>query len=151
MGSQNLNSVFTAFPALPAAIVRTTATTLSNNVAQVQNWNNRQTLALSVWALIFCLNNKGGTNYKAALQTLQNDATTFMGGFAILNADREPGNPLDDFEAVCDWNRAYDLDSTIGTNLNTLLTNIGVLQDLPEATLRFYIIYLRYACSIKGA
>ena len=148
--SQNLLSVFTAFSALTVPVTPAQAKTLSNNVAQVQNWNNRQTLALSVLALAYKLNHAGGTDYRTNLKQLVIDATSFMGVFEVVNADREPGGPLDDFEAVCDWNAAYNVDTTIGTNINTILGNISFLQDTPQATLRLYIVFLRYAGSIKG-
>jgi hypothetical protein len=150
MNSQNLSSVLTAFPALTSPLTVLQAVTLSNNVAQIQNWNDQQVAALSVLSLAYLLNHAGGTNYTANLPQLATDATAFMGGFSPL-VFPETLPQFDRFQAVIDWNAAYAAGATsIGTNINTLLTNIGFLQDTPFATLMQYDVYLRYACSIKG-
>lgn len=150
MSAQNTNTVLAIFPALTIPVTTAQAKTLASNLQQINNWNNRQVLGLSILGLIYLLNHAGGTNYKTNIPQLVIDAEAFMGGFEAVGNFRLPGSILDNMEAVCDWNSAYDVDTTISTNTNTLLTNIGLLQDVPESTLRSYIVFLRYACAIKG-
>lgn len=149
MASQNLNSVLTAFPALTSTVVRSNATTLSTDIAQIANFNNQEVLALSIVALTYVLAHAGGVDYRSNHPQLNTDAQTFMGAFSWV-ANRRPGDLLDKMDAVIDWNRAFDLDATITTNINTIITAMKRFQDHSDGDLRMHIIYLRYACSIKG-
>lgn len=150
MASQNLNSVLTAFPALTSPITTAQAKTLMSNVQQLQNIDNRQTLAISVLSLIYLLNHAGGTNYKTNIPQLVTDASAFMGAFEPMMLVGQPGDMTDQFEAVINWNTAYSVDTTLSANINTLLTTVGILQSYPDASLHQFIVYLEYACSIKS-
>ena len=149
MASQNLNLVLTAFPALTSTITVKNAQTLAANAAQIANWDNRQVLALIAFSLTYVLNHAGGTDYRTNHAQLNQDVQTFMGTLENV-ANGRPGDYLDKCMAVIVWNQAYDLDTTITTNLNTILTNMKGIPAHSEEDLRDYILYLRYACSIKG-
>lgn len=150
MSSQNLNITLTAFPAFTTPVTTAQSKTLSANVQQIQYLDNRQTLSISVLANIYILNHAGGANYKTNLPQLVTDAEAFNGGFPVPFFSGMNNDMLDQFEAVTDWNTAFGLDATITNNINTMLTNVKFLQSTPETTLRAYLVYLRYACSIKG-
>jgi hypothetical protein len=148
--SQNLNITLAAFPALTSPLTVAQCKTLVADVQQIQYCDNRQVLAISVLANIYILAHAGGTNYKANLPQMVTDATTFIGSISRTMFSGISNDMLDQFEAITDWNTAFGLDATITANLNTLLSNISFLQSTPESTLRGYLVYLRYACSIKG-
>ena len=148
MASQNLNSVLTAFPALTSPITVAQGKTLSNNVAQIQNWDNREVLALAAYALTFVLNHAGGTDYRTNHAQLNTDVQTFMGVFG--NMGGVDGYSTDKMLAVIFWNQAFAVDATITANLNTILSNMKGIPWHSEPDLRNYIVFLRYACSIKS-
>jgi hypothetical protein len=143
-----MSQQLTAFPALASPVPAvTSAATLSANIAQLADLNERQVLAVSVISLIYLLWGKGGTDYRSSLSVLQSDTATMMEPLGLIDFFVGP-SVFARLQAAIDWNAGYAEETTLGTDVETLLINSHGLQDLPESTLWHEIIFLRYKLSI---
>ena len=123
------------------------ANTLSANVAAIQNLSNREVLALSVLSKIYELNHIGGKDYRTNHAQLRTDATSFMGGFSLV--DLGPAEQLSArIRAVIDWNAGYIADNTLGTDVATLVTNMAGQGASNEATLTMEYLFLLYQLAV---
>jgi hypothetical protein len=137
----------TPFPALTSPITPAQAKTLSANVAQIQNLDNREVLAFEVVSLIYELNAKGGTNYVSNHPQLRTDVTSFMGVFSIIQFSTGSSS-IRHMQAVIAWNAAYAATTAIGTDVQAIIVAMKGERETPESVLWQYIIYLRYCLSI---
>lgn len=129
------------------SIKPTNASTLSGNITAIANLDNRQVVALSVLGKIYELHAKGGTDYRTNHAQLRTDSTNFMGVFSNIEPARQ-GDLAARIQAVLDWNAGYQADSTIGTDVNSLVSNMGGLRETPETTLLWEYFFLLYQLAI---
>ncbi len=132
-------------PAITSPVTVKQASTFSGNLCAIANLNNREVKALSVIALIYLLNNKGGTDYRTNHKQLRTDATSFFGEFPIMgNLDQQESR----YRAVLDWNAAYTADTSVSADVNTIVSNMAGMRETPEPTLLSFIFFLRYKLAL---
>ncbi len=140
--------LLTANTALSSPVKVTDAKALFANLAAIDNLDNRQTIALSVIALIHELNSKGGTDYRTSHKQLRIDATAFLGGtFEVIGYDLDRCAKL---RAAIEWSTAFGLDAALTNNVNTIVAEMAGLRDTPEQTLLIFYYFLRYKLSLLG-
>ena len=144
-----MTQTLTAFPAITSPIKTSDANTLSGNVAQIQNLDNRQTLAFAAYCLTYLLHEAGGTDYRTNLKQLRQDVTSMMGTFQPMG-EPSGGALFSKIIAVILWDAAFAADSTLGTNVGTILTSADYLRETPESVLWQYILFLLYALAIHS-
>lgn len=134
-----------ALSALSTPPVLTEVNELMANVAAINNLDNRQILALRVLALAYALNDAGGTDYRTDFPLLIESATNLFGGNAV-NIIIPPYNAeiAGKIEAVLDWNVGYAADSSLPTDVNELVDEMGILRQLNETQLMLIIFFLKW-------
>jgi hypothetical protein len=137
----------TAISSIPTTILTTTASTLSANIAQLQNLSNRQVLAFEVECLCYRLKQAGGVDYTANHPQLRQDAESLLGVFQMN--DNPLGNSLAiHVEAAIEWNAASQASSGISTDVSAIIITAGRLSETPSSFLWIMVLYLRYCLSI---
>lgn len=135
-------------PALTTPITVTQANTLAQNVAMIQNLDNRMTLALSVLAKAYELQAGGGTDYRTNIPQLRIDATSLFGGTFNIASGPYGAGPMGKIQAVLDWNAGFVADATLPTDVNALVVLMGNLRETPETTLLLFMLFLDYKLSL---
>ncbi len=133
-------------PSVSTPVKLTDANTLSDNVSRIQNLDNRQVLALALLAKIYQLAAAGGTDYRADFEAFRIAATSFMTAFTIPNGPNI--DILFRVQTVIDWNAAYLVDNTIGTDVNGLIDKMGQWRITPETTLYQFYLFAKYLLHI---
>jgi hypothetical protein len=133
----------TALPALSSPFPLTQYATLAQNVAAIQNLDNRMIIALSVVSKIYELAGRGGTDYRNNKAQLRKDAHAIKGAFSweYFNAGSALANHI---WAVLNWNQAQAKDATLSGDVNTLVASMGAERETPETTLWTFYFFLLY-------
>ena len=132
-------------PSITSPVTVAQAATFASNLAAIENLDNRQVKALSVVSLIYLLNNKGGTDYRTNHKQLRTDATNLFGVFPIMGNNNQQESR---YRAVLDWNAGFTADSTVGSDVNALVSSMGGERDTPEPTLLMLAFFLRYKLAL---
>lgn len=142
-----MSQTLTVLPALSVPIVLSEGDTLWANIAAIQNLDNRMTLALRVLAKIYQLDADGGIDYKLDFPALQRDAGNLLGSYNIASGPFGAG-PVGKLEAIIDWSAGYTADNSLSTDVDTLVSEMGYLRNVPETTLYLILLYLEYQLSL---
>lgn len=139
---------FTAITTIGVPVGVADANKLNANVVQIANLSNRQVLAISVVSLCYLLHSYSGVDYRTNLGLLQSDSGSMLNTFTP-NDFPDGGSLLSRMAAVIDWNAGYEKDSSLTTDVGTILGVAKGLPELPESTLWLEILFLRHCLSIK--
>lgn len=133
----------TALPSITSPVTITQASTLSSDIAKIQNLSNTETLALSVISKIRQLNAAGGTNYIANHKQLRIDTAAFLNAF-VFESHMQGDSYFNKMRAVIDWNAGRLVDTALSTDVNALILEMGALRVEPETLLMKYYLFLLY-------
>ncbi len=118
--------------------------TLMKDVQAIVNLNNRQVLALRVWAKVYQLAINGGTDYKTDIPLLIQSALNLLGNAWNVIDDPWAGRQSGRIEAVLDWSAGYTATNTLSTDVETLVSETRLIAQYPESTIYRCLLFLKY-------